>query len=258
MKNLLKFVVFTSIFSSLLTGCIFIPDGTEDSHLSNKMDSFNLNPPPPATQATAPTPILDKNYELNAHHSADFGETVLRVIGYYQRNFIHGSLETAEKITFTSNFDSFSIPVGQHPILGTVTIKNETFYVIGPFNKKYVLLDKSFYVQKDVLFKGGNDSRYSLLKNYTKISPRGASLKRVYSSTMDTVPFVDFEVKYDGVKNNQISFFVKDAVPGSDGRAGSFDTVSYPADSTLIMIRGTKIRVIRADAKKFDYIVIED
>lgn len=258
MKNLLKFVVFTSIFSSILTGCIFIPEGTEDSHLSTKTDSFSLNPPPPATQATAPTPILDKNYTLNAHLYAGFGETVLRVVGYYQRNFIHGSLETKEKITFTSNFDSFSIPVGQHPILGTITIKNETFYVIGPFNKKYALLDKSFYVQKKILFKGANDTRYFALNDYNKLSPRGASLKRVYSSTMDTVPFIDFEVKYDGIKNNQMNFFVKDAVPGSDGRAGSFDTVSYPADSTLIMMRGTKIRVIKADSQRFDYIVIED
>lgn len=258
MKILPKFVVFTSIFSSLLTGCIFISDKTEDSYLSNKIDSFSLTPPPPATQATAPTPILDKNYELNSHLSAGFGETVLRVIGYYQRNFIHGSLENTTTITFSSNFDSFTIPVGQHSILGTITYKNEPFYVIGPFNKKYILLDKSFYAQKEVLFKGTNDSKYSLLKNYTKMSPRGASFKRVYSSTMDTIPFIDFEVKYDGIKNNQIAFFVKDAVPGTNGNAGSFDTVYYPADSTLIMLRGTKIRVIRADSKQFDYIVIED
>ena len=70
------------------------------------------------------------------------------------------------------------------------------------------------------------------------MSPRGASFKRVYSSTMDTIPFIDFEVKYDGIKNNQIAFFVKDAVPGTNGNAGSFDTVYYPADSTLIMLKG--------------------
>ena len=258
MKSSQKFVIFGLIFFQILTGCVLMSDNCDDSNISPNMDSFNLSSPPPATQATAPTPIIDKNYRLNDHLSAERGSTVLRVVGYYQRNYVHGSLETDNKIVLTSNLDKLIVPVGQHPIIGTITYRKEPFYVIGPFNKKYILLDQSMHVQKKVLFRGANDKKYYMLSDYHKMTPTNASFKRVYSSTKDTIPFVDFEAVYNGIQNGQISFFVKDAVPGSEGRAGSFDTISYPADATLIILRGTKIRVIKADAQRFDYIVIED
>ena len=70
--------------------------------------------------------------------------------------------------------------------------------------------------------------------------------------------FIDFEVIYDGVKNNQIVLFYKNAVPGTNGNAGSFDTRGYPADSTLISVEGRLLRILHADRDQMTYIVVKE
>ena len=83
------------------------------------------------------------------------------------------------------------------------------------------------------------------------------SNKKKTQSTSDILDD-DFEVIYDGIKNNQIVLFYKDSVPGTNGGTGSFDTLSFPADATMISVAGRLIRIIRADREQITYIVVKE
>ena len=90
------------------------------------------------------------------------------------------------------------------------------------------------------------------------ILPESAYMKRAMTYDQEKIPFLDFEVVYDGIKNNRIILFYKDAVPGTDGASGSFDTLGYPADSTMISVAGRLLRIIRADNEQITYIVVKE
>ena len=160
--------------------------------------------------------------------------------------------------TVTVSTEKMTLPAKKYPIFGTFERGDEMFYVYPKYKHFYFLTDMHGKFQSFFLYEIKNSDKVSLFPEKAVFSPSEVRMKRVSTFTQPKLPFLDFEVIYDGIKNNQIVLFYKNAVPGTNGGAGSFDTLAFPADSTMISVEGRLLRILRADRDQMVYIVVRD
>ena len=150
------------------------------------------------------------------------------------------------------------LPAKKYQIFGIFEQGDQTFFVLPKYNHYYFLVDMNGQIQRQFLYEIKGSHKVTLFPDRAMILPESAYMKRAMTYDQEKIPFLDFEVVYDGIKNNRIILFYKDAVPGTDGASGSFDTLGYPADSTMISVAGRLLRIIRADNEQITYIVVKE
>ena len=251
------------LFLPLLISCSFIPDewyedsqGFRDIHTPSR--SYTILPPPPETIFTGSETVYQNNYVLNETYVAKIGEPVLRVRAFKKDNFITREMILENPVNVTIDNEEMTLPAKKYPIFGIFENGAETFYVLPKYTHFYFLMNMSGELQPLFLYEIKNSDKVTVFPDRAKYSPVGARMKRVSIFEQPQLPFLDFEVVYDGIKNNQIVLFYKNAVPGTNGNTGSFDTLAYPKDSTMISVEGRLLRILRADNEQLAFIVIRD
>lgn len=247
----------------LLASCAFIPEewtgySKEFENMRSISRSYTILPPPESTVFTGSQTVYRNNYVLNETASAKVGETVLRVQAFKKDNFVSGELILERPVKIRIGTDEMTLPAKKYQIYGIFEQGDKTYFVLPKFNHYYFLVDMNGVIQRQFLYEIKNSDKTTLFPDRAFLSPETAQMKRRLFSEQESVPFLDFEVVYDGIKNNQIVLFYKDAVPGTNGGSGSFDTLGYPADSTMISVAGRLLRIIRADKEQITYIVVKE
>ncbi len=254
---------FYLIFLPVLTSCAFVPEEWLFSQSFKEMHSssmsYKISPPPPQSFFTGSQTVYQNNYVLNETTTVKVGETVLRVQAFKKEDFVSNELILDQPVKVKIGTDSFTLPAKKYPIFGMFKYGGESYFVLQKLNRYYFLVDMDGLLQRMFLYEvKGRGNRVTIFPDRAKLFPETARLKRVSFFRQEKTPFLDFEVIYDGIKNNQIVLFYKNAVPGTDGGSGSFDTLSYPADSTMISVAGRLLRIIRADKEQMTYIVVKE
>ena len=248
---------------SLLASCALVPDEWYDDspnarEISGPVRSYSILPPPPETVFDGSETVYRTNYTLNETLVAKVGEPVLRIQAFKKDNFVTHQLILEKPVKVTIEKEEMLLPAKRYPVFGTFEWGAETFYVLPKYKQYYFLVNMKGELQPMYLYEIKNSDKVTIFNDKAKFSPSSARMKMYSFSNQDKIPFTDFEVVYDGVKNNQIVLFYKNAVPGTDGNTGSFDTRGYPADSTMISVEGRLLRVLRADRDQMTYVVIKD
>ena len=246
----------------LLAACVFVPDGVYgDSHGMSDLRlpsvSYKLQPPPPAKIFTGSETVYLNNYELNETMVAKVGDTVLRVQAFRQDNYINQAFLLEKPVTVTVKREKMHFPAKKYSIVGTFERDGETFYALPKIKRFYFLVNSYGEFQPLFLYEKRNSKDVSIFPDKAKFEP-SARLKRLTSFERPKLPFSDFEVVYQGIKDNQIVMFFKNAIPGTNGGAGGFDTISYPIDSTMISIEGRLLRILQATEEQLVFIVVRD
>ena len=246
-----------------LMSCSLMPNewyedsqGFRDIHQSAA--SYSILPPPAETIFTGSETVYQNNYVLNETMLARVGEAVLRVQAFKKDNFVSREFVLEKPVTATVYSTEMTLPAKKYPIFGIFEQGNETFYVLPKFNHMYFLLNMHGELQSKFLYEMKGSDKVTIFPDRAKFSPSTVRMKRVFTSEQQKLPFLDFEVIYDGIRNNQIILFYKNAVPGTNGGSGGFDTLAYPADSTMISVEGRLLRILRADKEQMSYIVVKD
>lgn len=250
------------LFLPLLMSCSLMPDEWyEDSQgFRNNVKSarsYSILPPPQEEHLSKET-IYQNNYVLNETYVAKIGEPVLRVQAFKKDTFFIPEMMLETPVTAAISTLNVTLPAKKYPIFGIFEKDMETFYVlpkVGPF---YFLVNMRGELQRQFLYEMKNSDKVTQFNDSAKFTPSSPKLKMMTRSRQEEVPFLDFEVVYDGIKNNQIVLFYKNSVPGTNGNSGSFETLAYPKDSTMISVEGRLLRILRADNEQISFIVIRD
>lgn len=255
--------VFYFLILPLLASCTFIPEdwiggSKELEKMQSSSRSYTILPPPESSVFTGSQTVYQNNYVLNETTSAKVGETVLRVQAFRKDNFVSDELILERPVKVKIGTDEMTLPARKYHIFGLFEREDKTYFVLPKFNHYYFLVDMNGAIQRQFLYEIKNSDKATLFPEKALLFPESARMKRVLTSQQSKLPFLDFEVVYDGIKNNQIVLFYKDAVPGTNGGSGSFDTLGYPADSTMISVAGRLLRIIRADSEQITYIVVKE
>ena len=255
--------VFLFFILPVLTSCALVPEswlGVSEAleDMQSSARSYTILPPPESSVFTGSQTVYQNNYVLNETASAKVGETVLRVQAFKKDNFVSDELILDRPVKIKIGTDEMTLPARKYQIFGLFEQKDKTYFVLPKFNHYYFLVDMNGAIQRHFLYEIKGSDKATLFPEQAFLMPESARMKRVLSSHQSKVPFLDFEVIYDGIKNNQIILFYKDAVPGTNGGSGSFDTLGYPADSTMISVAGRLLRIIRADSEQITYIVVKE
>ena len=250
------------LFLPLLMSCSLIPDEWyEDSQSfmnnSTPARSYSILPPPQEELLSKET-VYRNNYVLNETYVAKIGEPVLRVQAFRKDTFFIPEMVLEKPVTATVFVSDITLPARKYPIFGIFEKNLETFYVLPKVNHIYFLVNMKGELQKQFLYEIKNSDKVTQFTDVAKFTPASPKLKMMTRSRQEEVPFLDFEVVYDGIKNNQIVLFYKNAVPGTNGNSGSFDTLAYPKDSTMISVEGRLLRILRADNEQISFIVVRD
>ncbi len=254
--------VFYVIILTILTSCAFVPDelllsqGFTDMH--SPALSYTILPPPPKSVFAGSQTVYRNNYVLNETTTAKVGETVLRVQAFRKDDFVSGELILDRPVKIKIGTDVIKLPAKKYPIFGMFEQGDQTYFVLQKINHYYFLVDMNGMLQRKFLYEIKGSDKVTIFPDRAQLFPESAKMKRVSFFEQQKIPFLDFEVVYDGIKNNQIILFYKNAVPGTNGGSGSFDTLSYPADSTMISVEGRLLRIIRADKEQMTYIVVKE
>lgn len=254
---------FYVLILPFLASCSLIPeewyeDSQEIREISMPAYSYTIFPPPPETIFSGSETVYQNNYVLNETRVAKVGETVLRVRAFTKDNYITREMVLEKPVKVTVDTDEMTLPAKKYPIYGTFERGSETYFVLPKYNHYYFLTSMTGELQPFYLYEIKNSDKVTIFPDKAKFSPYGARLKREATYFQPELPFLDFEIIYDGIKNNQLTFFYKNSVPSSNGNAGSFDTMAYPADSTMISMEGRLLRVLRADRDQIVFVVIKD
>ncbi len=247
----------------VLASCAFIPEswlGVSEAfeNMQSSARSYTILPPPAPSVFVGSQTVYQNNYVLNETNSAKVGETVLRVQAFKKDKFVSNELILERPVTIKINGSEMTLPAKKYQIFGIFEQADKTFFVLPKYNHYYFLVDMNGEIQRQFLYEIKDSDKVTLFPDKAAIYPESARMKRVLSFEQSKVPFLDFEVVYDGIKNNRIILFYKDAVPGTNGGSGSFDTLGYPADSTMISVAGRLLRIIRADQEQITYIVVKE
>ncbi len=246
-----------------LASCALVPsewyeDSQEIREIHGPANSYTILPPPPETVFTGSETVYQNNYVLNETMVARLGEPVLKVRAFKKYNYVSREMILENSATVTVETEKMTLPAKKYPIFGIFEYGDETFYVYPKYKHFYFLTDMHGKFQPLFLYEIKNSDKVTIFREKAKFSPPEVRMKRYSFSRQEKIPFLDFEIIYDGIKNNQIVLFYKDAVPGTDGNAGSFDTLAYPADSTMISLKGRLLRILRADKDQIAYIVVKE
>lgn len=245
-----------------LASCVFVPEeailskGIHEMHTPAR--SYAIQPPPPDRIFAGTETVYRNNYVLNETVSIKVGDILLREQAFRKDKTILSKMTLDRDVVFKVGTEEIKLPAKQYKIYGTFELNGEKYYVLPKVGHYYFLADMNGFLQTRYLYDIKNSKRVTIFPDKASFSPVSAKLKRATREQTATLPFSDFEVIYDGVKNNQIVLFYKDSVPGTNGGKGSFDTLSFPADATMISVAGRLIRVIRADREQITYIVVKE
>ncbi len=247
----------------ILASCAFMPESwlglsEGQQEMFSSARSYSILPPPPQLIFTGSQTVYQNNYVLNETASAKVGETVLRVQAFKKDNFVSDEFILERPVTIKIGNDEMKLPAKKYQIFGIFEQGDQTFFVLPKYNHYYFLVDMNGQIQRQFLYEIKGSHKVTLFPDRAMILPESAYMKRAMTYDQEKIPFLDFEVVYDGIKNNRIILFYKDAVPGTDGASGSFDTLGYPADSTMISVAGRLLRIIRADNEQITYIVVKE
>lgn len=258
--------MFKAVLTALLTaatvsGCVLIPtslynNSERNQAMEEENRSYAILPPPPTEVPGGQENVYRYNYVLNEQRIARTGDAVLRVQGFKSYEFLSSKMILEQKAEAYIDAQKVAFAPGEYPIYGIIDPEKEPYFLLPSRGNLFPVVDMHGVLQTFFMYRVNGEAKVSPLRDRAKLTPRLVRFKRVVKKRENTIPFTDYEVVYDGIKNNMISLFVKDNVPGSNGAQGSFDTLSFPKDSTMISVRGALIRIIRADREKLDYIVM--
>ena len=256
-------LVCSVLFAALLASCAVIPNewyedskGFRDIELSST--TYQLLPPPPPNLWTSSEVFYQNNFVLNENMTAKVGEIVLRVKAFRQDNYLNQYFRLDKEVTATVKQAKIKMPPGKYTIVGRFEHDGETFYVMPPLQHHYFLVNASGELQPMFLYGIRDSEKVSVFSDKARFSPASVKMHRVKSFERPQLPFLDFEVIYEGIKDNQIVLFYKDAIPGTEGGAGSFDTLFYPVDSTMISVEGRLLRILQATKEQLVYVVVKE
>ena len=261
---MIKSVFAFAVLPLMLSACVLLPDSWFNDASNEKLfdsapaRSYTIMPPPPETIFNGTETVYQRNYILNKRMIARVGDPVLRIQAFTKQNYIKGKMILEEPVDFQTAFEHIKMPAREYRIFGMFELDGESYFVLPPQGNIYLLADMSGVIQPRFLYRIRNSEKVTLFRDKAKITPKSVRLKRITESFENKTPFVDYEVLYDGIKNNQMTFFFKRAVPGTNGEQGSFESLAYPKDSTMISLQGAMLRIIRADKEKLEFIVLKN
>lgn len=101
-----------------------------------------------------------------------------------------------------------------------------------------------------------NDGRLVLLRQDFILSNPDFHFEPVFITTTEqTKPIKGFDIKYDGIRLNRLWFVSYDYASST---SGGFREHDFPNKPGLLTIDNIKIRILRADDQRIDYMVLSD
>lgn len=246
------------------SGCVLMPNPSietfDQALYSQSTKEYDLMPPPPATVFIGSETIYQKNYKINERMVINNGESMIRVKGYRKHNYVHAKMLLEKELTLKTKIETFKIEPKEYPMYGVLDLRGERFFVFLINAKLRFITNLDGVVQPLLLYHPLNtpENRVTVLPDPVSVSPSDAYLTRVMSFREEKLPSTDYEIIYEGIKDNKITLFYKYAVPGTDGGKGSFDTYTYPLNTTMISLKGTLFRVLHANNEKIELLPVQN
>lgn len=161
----------------------------------------------------------------------------------------------SDGVIFTTNKEiHLTQDMSLEPI-GEVKISGEYYLIFEPeHNGQLILIDKTGQIMPMIGYLYNNEFLAS--KDKAQVSPRDLAVAPQKDKQFTTDPQMQFEIIYDGARNNVMSFqYIDHRTPA----VGSTYTqrFSFPTGQDVININGVRFKILHADENHVEYMLLK-
>ena len=199
----------------------------------------------------------ESNFKANKLLTAYKGYTVVDTKSYHKNYYVQESLIAPGNAMLSSGVSPSFIEGGKkYEVFGRTSIDGKTYYLISSDSPTTVfLVDENYTLQKHI--GTVRNDRLVLLSDTFTITPEDFQFEPVTKSRMLQSDMVDgFEIKFNGVKNNIMTFTLMQYDSG--GSTGEFHTYNFENKPGIIEIAGVEIKIFGADDSRVEYMILAE
>ena len=204
--------------------------------------------------------ITERNFPENRVLSAAVGYSVVDDKTYRKLYYAKEAVRANMNGGLTSNEAPVIYKKNQQmDMIGEVVIDGQRYALLPSGEKNFVTLadaEGKLYHRIGQL----RNNRLVLLTSKFIVYPEDFAFEPVtISKTEQTTPIKGFDIKYGGLRGNYAVFiYYRYYAPSNDGLhdSGEFETLSYPARSGPIDIKGVGLKIVEARKDSLDYIIL--
>ena len=253
--------IYIVLIGILISSCTFNVGGRDDYDISTfqKLGAYKINPIDNNEKFVKTKKIIEKNYLIGKIQKAKVGEPVIKIKSYYKDFFRKERAQATDDITLESSGLPLNIYKNEtYVVLGTVEYDNKTYDVV-PINKKNAaLVDKHGNISRKIAKLRKGYYLNILADDFFSNKPYAKILPILKDRTTLTEVSVEYEARYDGMKDNDYYITFMSYAPNSNQNQGSFETIKLQRGTNNIDLNGLKIRVIEVTPEQIEYMVLND
>lgn len=256
--------IFITLSLILLSGCTYFESDHDNYWLNNvrfyKTREIKYYDPTDGAmdeKLTYSTTRNAHNYEKNVIVSANLGQRMVDSKTYSVKNYTKNKIvANMDGELYTIN-NAVKIKKGDvYEPIGEVKINGNYFMIINPNNDGSLLLvdENGKFLDMICYFYKGD-----LLMPETKalVTPKGLGIDMDKDVREDvTEPKLQFEIKYDGIENDQVAFIYVD-YSNATSSEGYFNRYVFPKENDLIEINGVKFKIMDAYPDRIEYMILD-
>ena len=199
----------------------------------------------------------ESNFKVNKLLTAYKGNTVVDTKRYDKNYYVQETLVAPSNAMLSSGASPSFIEGGKkYELFGKTRIKGKSYYLIASDSPTTVfLVDQDYALQKYV---GSiRENKLVLLSDTFTVTPEDFKFEPITKSRVMQSDMVGgFEVKFNGVKNNIMTFTLMEYDSG--GATGEFKTYNFENVPGVINIAGVDIKVFSADDSRVEYMILAE
>ncbi|MDO4184335.1 MAG: hypothetical protein Q4D11_03755 [Rhodospirillales bacterium] len=199
----------------------------------------------------------ESNFKANKLLTAYKGFTVVDTKSYDKNYYVQESIIAPSNAMLSSGVSPSFIEGGKkYEVFGRTHIDGQTYYLIASDSPTTVfLVDENYTLQKHI--GTVRDDKLVLLSDTFTVTPEGFQFEPVTKSRVLQSDMVDgFEIKFNGVKNNIMTFTLMQYDAG--GATGEFHTYNFENKPGIIQIAGIEIKIFGADDLRVEYMILAE
>lgn len=256
--------IFITLTSMLLASCTFF-ESDHDDYWVNQVRPYKTVPIHFYDQADAETEekivnsqtINTHSYKHNVVVSANLGQRMVDAQTYTVQNFVKPELVATSSGRISAGANSIAINEGQlFTATGEVKM-NGVYFLLVPANDE----GNFFLIDEDGKFLPIISSIYHgdllIPREKAVIFPRGLKIEqRKTSRETSSDPKLQFEIKYDGLENGNMSFIYTD-YSNATSTEGYFQRFTFPKEQDLVNLNGVKFKVMDVYPDRIEYMLLD-
>ncbi len=254
-----KTLIYALMLSFFISSCTFDGRGRDNLSMFQKIGAYKIRPLDTNEKLSKIDKITEKNYLIGKINTVKINEPMVTIKTYDKALYRKERVRATDDITLeASGLPLYIYKDKEYKIIGTIVHKNRAYNVI-PINKKNaVLTNYAGEISKRVA-RLRNDNYLNLLNDEFFKDNKSVKMLQIKKDRLEVSDTsVEYELRFDGMKDGRYYITFMDYVPNQDKNSGNFKVLSFPKGHNNLDINGVKLRVIEVTPHQIEYLVLND